>query len=174
MRIPRGNTCGRALIPQAGSHAWLLCGYLGMQSAVNASAAGLVRMLTYGMRIPMERHVTCSGIWYAQARPLMQPAALSVSSALQAQTFSGGSRARGSRHRQGGGTHHSMLRQKWQHRHLASHLVQRGVFCIGNQRSRGTRSFAKHQSQKHPVQSPQSTQVRRSISSSPPMAWDSG
>ena len=84
------------------------------------------------------------------------------------------SQARGSRHRQGGGTHHSMLRQKWQHRHLASHLVQRGVFCVGNQRSRGTRSFAKHQSQKHPVQSPQSTQVRRSISSSPPMAWDSG
>ena len=47
MRIPRRSTCGRALIPQAGSHAWLLCGYLEMQSAVIASAAGLVHMLTY-------------------------------------------------------------------------------------------------------------------------------
>ena len=46
--------------------------------------AGSHADVRYCMRIPMERHVTCSGIWYAQARPLMQPAALSVSSALQA------------------------------------------------------------------------------------------
>ena len=67
----------------------------------------------------------------------------------------------------GGGTHHDCLRQKWHALCVLSQYEHSGVICPAAHCSVGHRSSAKHQSQKRPVTTPQSTQGLVSISLEP-------
>ena len=63
--------------------------------------------------------------------------------------------------------HHANPLQQWHLPYMLSHVEHSGVICPAAHCSVGTRSSARHQSQKRPAMSPQSTHPRMSVAVSP-------